>query len=232
MFLSTHFYSIENRVRIKLTTQAAALKLASGSEDSGLEHYMAREVDGQLQSHLEEIGVVWNQRFARKLSKKVLIQLWDVVQFLDNSFIRGCLAEFLLTNERKYHLDQDVAFKARFESKAYHSLYLQEKLSLEQSYLDNICGNRYTLADNKTHLTLLEILQNLNFQIGVKKLGRPKKLQRHKGYRDHGSLPDESTKARRKGVSEDFNLTQLQLKKEQEEKELSDALELLKGWLM
>jgi hypothetical protein len=60
---------------------------------------------------------------------------------------------------------------------------------------------------------------------------RPKRLLRHKGYRDKGSLPEISQVAIRQGYAEEFRLKQQQFQKEEYEKNIEDFILLNKSWM-
>jgi hypothetical protein len=93
------------------------------------------------------------------------------------------------------------------------------------------CRNCYRLInskipqrDNKRLIDIiLEIVTSANLVLISK--ARPKRLQRHKGYRDHGSLGSEFSKTQ-KDQSRDWSL---QLEEQKREKDQQDFLELLLG---
>ena len=232
MLLSQQLYSIEVRVREKIAAEFQRLELTSDSEDSGLEHYMSREEFDVLATHNYDIGVRYNTKFAKKLSKKIVYHLWELSYFFENENIRGMLLSFIEDNRKKFHIDDDLVISTEFESKEYFLLAISDKLWKHPHYFDNLTGNKYTLKDNKTHLTLFEILKALNLHYGISKIARPKKLQRHKGYRDHGSLSDETSRVTRNEWQSDQQNYAL-IEKELERKKIEeDTKEFIKGFLM
>lgn len=232
MILSSSFYSIESRVRSHILQKLQESELTSDSEDHGLEHYMSKENDGNFELENYEIRLLWNRKFAKKLSKKVLLKLWEVSYFLDDERLRGKVVDFLSQNEKKYHLQNDLAYKAEFASKTYFILFLQEKLIEQPSYLFNVIGNKYTLKDNKSHLDVFEILSALNLRYSYRPKQKPKRTQRHKGYRDHGSLSDETSRVLREEWKNDYQNYELEEEKEKLRKEEEDLLDFIKGFLM
>lgn len=231
MFQNTSLYLVEERVGKFISKKLDEIKLPSCSEDNGLEHYMNFETkeDGLI-THNFEIGVQWNYKFAKKLSKKIWIHLQELYYFLDDyQELKGYLSVFLAETSSKYHIDSDGAISALTDP-YYYRVWIQQKLEKNPNYLFNVFGNKYTLKDNTSHLTLFEILQSLNLKFGYHRISPPKRYQRHKGYRDHGSLQDESTKAR-KAFKDDFTVQELQNKLEERRKEQADLADLIKGFL-
>lgn len=229
--LSSYFYSVEERARSLIKKKLQSLELTSDSEDSGLEHYMEREEFNQLATHNYDIGVFYNKKFSRKLSKKILVKLWEISYFIEDENLRGMILSFVQENEKKFHIQNDPAISAEFASIVYFKLFFESKLRNQPQYLNNLIGNKYTLRDNTEHLTLFEIIKNLKLHYGIKMIAKAKKPQRHKGYRDHGSLSDETSRVIRREFLNDDQSFDLQLKKEIREKKEQDALEILKGFL-
>lgn len=232
MLLSSRFYSVESQARDRIRQRIRELELTSDSEDNGLEHYMEREEFDLLATHNYDIGVTWNSKFAKKLSKKILIKLWEISYFLEDEELRGKILVFITEMSEKYHIQDDLAIAAEFASKEYFLLAFQDKLYKHPQYLNNLIGNRYTLKDNKEHLDIFEILKKLNLQYGIRRIAKAKKPQRHKGYRDHGSLSDETSRVLKEEWKSDQQNYDIQEKEEQRQKELEDTLEFIKGFLM
>jgi hypothetical protein len=71
-------------------------------------------------------------------------------------------------------------------------------------------------------------------KIGLQRPNRPKRTIRRRGYKDHGSLPDASTRAIRKGLQEDENLRLEQLKIELQRAEESSRASIreLQIWIL
>lgn len=232
MLLSSRFYSVESQVRDRIRQRLQEMELTSDSEDSGLEHYMNREEFDQLATHNYDIGVFWNKKFAKKLTKKIVVKLMELSYFLESESLRGKILSFVTENEKKFHFNDDPAITAEFASKEYFLLVFQDKLWKSPQYLANLVGNSYTLNDNELHLDLFEILKALNLHYGIRKIAKAKKPQRHKGYRDHGSLSDETSRILKEEWRKDYSNFELQQKEEIRKKELEDTVEFLKGFLM
>jgi hypothetical protein len=192
---------------------------------------MSREEFDLLVTHNYDIGIFYNQKFAKKLSKKIVIKLWEISYFLPDENLRGMILSFVQDNEKKFHLQEDLAFAAEFSSEIYFKLALSDKLYKHPQYLFNLIGNKYTLKDNKQHLDIFEILKMLNLHYGIKKIPKAKKPQRHKGYRDHGSLSDETSRVIRNEYQSDYTNYELQEKLDLREKERQDTLDFIKGFL-
>jgi hypothetical protein len=60
---------------------------------------------------------------------------------------------------------------------------------------------------------------------------KPRRIQRHRGYRDHGTLTDESVSVRRTEFKKDFQLKQEEERIERMKKNFSDSIKLLFGWI-
>jgi len=232
MILSDSFYSVENRARCRINQRLQELELTSDSEDNGLEHYMSREEFDQLATHNYDIGVFWSRKFAKKLTKKIIVKLWEVSYFFDDEQLQGMILSFITENELKYHIQDDPAIAAEFASKIYFQLAFQDKLWKSPQYLSNIIENKYTLSNNEEHLDIFEILKNLNLHYGIRKIAKAKKPQRHKGYRDHGSLSDETSRVLKEEWKNDYSNYEIQQKEEESQKELEDTIEFIKGFLM
>lgn len=98
-------------------------------------------------------------------------------------------------------------------------LVVQETMT-EQQFFSGICNVSY----------LQEALRQIVFRF-EEKLQKPKRLIRHKGYRDKGSLGQISTQALRRGVQEDFYLTIAQFQIEEEQILKSELCTLLEEFL-
>ena len=233
MFLSSTYSSQEEKLRnyIIKFSETGHEREQSASERYGLEHFLEKEVYGSLESHKTEIKVVGRKKVSKLLTKKILMALWDIAQFLDDKE-RALILQFILDNQQRFNIESDVSFKLRLSSKQIHVLYLQEQLERNQNFLINLVKNKYTLKDNESHWTILEILQELRLHYSVSRIPKAQKPQFKKGYRDHGSLADISTRARRLQNLEDINNLEAHLEKERREKEQNDLYLLILGSLI
>lgn len=79
---------------------------------------------------------------------------------------------------------------------------------------------------------LLEVIDSYRFCPIYSKTKPPKRQERHKGYRDKGTLPDISVTALRQGVSEDYLLRELQNEKENYQENIQNFLAMNLAWLL
>jgi hypothetical protein len=81
--------------------------------------------------------------------------------------------------------------------------YLKEQMQIsERDFFGNICCKK------NLYLCWSQILIRFENRI------RPKRVQRHRGYRDKGTLPSYDLKVLREELSEDSRLTEIQIRKE------------------
>lgn len=139
--------------------------------------------------------------------------------------------QFLILEERKRfnlcHEELDLVL----QNKAQSILYLQEKIHLKgwNWYFGSICTEKWSIrlkSGKNITISLWEILPRYFYQMKKK----PKPVQRHRGYRDHGTLGDLNVRARREEIQKDFSSLQAQLDYEAREKKHKGLIDLLKGW--
>lgn len=100
--------------------------------------------------------------------------------------------------------------------------YLElQKTMTEQQFFSGICNVDY----------LLETLSLIKFRF-EEKLRKPKRLLRHKGYRDKGSLGSVSTQVLKREIQSDHYLISLQIQKEEQEVLRKENCSLLKDYLL
>lgn len=85
---------------------------------------------------------------------------------------------------------------------------------------------------NKKEITLRELISspNIYFDFFVLPKRVPKEIQRHKGYRDHGSLGSEFSRTLR-DQADDWSLREEEELREKEEADLHDFRLGLNGWI-
>jgi hypothetical protein len=98
-------------------------------------------------------------------------------------------------------------------------LVAQETMT-EQQFFSGICTNS----------SMLETISLISLRF-EEKLRRPKRIVRRKGYRDKGSLGSVTSAALKKGIAEDYYLTQVQLQLEQKQKKKQEVCILLRDYL-
>lgn len=139
--------------------------------------------------------------------------------------------QFLILEERKRfnlcHEELDLVLSNKGQS----ILYLQEKVHLKgwNWYFGSIMTDTWSIRrkDGSTQvLHLDDILPKYYYQLKKK----PKPVQRHRGYRDHGSLGDLNIRARREELRKDFTTLQEEQLMEQRIKKHTGLIGLLKGW--
>lgn len=91
--------------------------------------------------------------------------------------------------------------------------------------------NRRYLLGLFSEKELAEFLKRFQFKVLYPKTSKPKKVLRHKGYRDKGTLPDESTIARREEVQNEASFTLQQNLREEYQQNINLFLEVHRSYL-
>jgi hypothetical protein len=145
--------------------------------------------------------------------KRELIQLITMFQFSEDDFIK-----FYFLSEM-----QDYLLKAR----GLEDLIFLTKKETFKKYLS--CSTRmerrFMLSIFKEE-ALEETLNSFSVKVIKARTSTPKRLIRHKGYRDHGSLPEISEKALREEIRDDISLRLKQVQKWEYDDFMSYFLEL------
>lgn len=138
-------------------------------------------------------------------------------------------------------LDLEDLYKQRSFTNNFQYSYLKSLNDSQFAYeIDSILFNKKSRRDwfrkfnSKTTigLTFTEILSSEYLRLNpiFKSKTRPKKLQRHKGYRDHGSLGSEFSKTL-KQQSTDYTIREAEERRRIEKLQAHDLLMGLCGWI-
>lgn len=126
--------------------------------------------------------------------------------------------------------------KLEIENKVLHLKGLEDLSFLVSDKWEQFisCSTRF----NKRYLrglfseqSLEEFMKRFHYRIQYPKTSKPLKVQRHKGYRDKGTLPNSSTIARRQEIEKEFRFTEEQINKENYQEWIDFYLELHLNYL-
>lgn len=121
----------------------------------------------------------------------------------------------LLENSESHWLSVLLENKGRFLK------YLEIQMTMtEQQWFSGVCNKK----------NLLDTLSNIRLRF-EEKLRKPRKVVRRKGYRDKGSLGDNSTRAIRQEIQSEFALTLAQFELEEKRKLKHTESRLLVSYL-
>lgn len=191
-------------------------------------HYISREFEYKLLSGNYDVIFRIDSKKLRNLSTKQELLLYILLRILKQTDETGFL-NVVFSDYNEYLIKKSFFNQPRY-------FYLQQLNEKQFNYeidseLWNTKSRRHfyrvvnqKTKDGKDSIDLLkEILLSCQFHLISKT--RPKRTQRHKGYRDHGSLGSEFSRSQRQQIqSEEWRKIC-----EREEKRKQDFLEFLRG---
>lgn len=155
----------------------------------------------------------------RTLRRNEIIQMICMFQFDEESFVKYFFLAELQTYLRKSKGLEDLVLLAKPET--FFGMLM--------------CSSRFNrrlmfslLSESELHKTL----SSLRLKVLYPKTSKPKRAVRHKGYRDHGSLPELGNPERRKGILEDVHMQEFQNQKEDYQERIQLYLDSHEAFLL
>lgn len=189
----------------------------------------------KLESGNFELVINTNYRYLRSLTGKQKVDLYIILRILhllypENERLNFVYFDVTECMNKKGLKQNDRYFYLSSLNDKLFELYIYDIFMVRTSY--RFFARRINQKlQNYEQKTLIQVLreflsQDLKFYLLSKK--KPAKVQRHKGYRDHGSLGSEFSKTR-KDQSRDWTVRQEEEYKNRRE---DVYLPLLEGWLV
>lgn len=197
-----------------------------------LDASLSKLFSSTLQSRLKD--QIWGRSSVSNITKCDVTDLESI-----NIYMRDY--DSLLFYSILYHYidDKIIYYNVRFALEEIFNLnpdivWMNALLDSKSAVLEYLLGttsyhSREIFGNILDRTKMEKRIRSIRPQYKIKK--RPKRVQRHRGYRDKGTLPPYDAKIRRRELSLDVWNTELQNKIEVERQTRLDMTEFLKGFL-
>lgn len=192
-------------------------------------------VTEKLESGNFELVINTNYRYLKELTGKQKVDLYVILRILHLLYPENKRLNFIYFDvtecfNKKGLKQNDRYFYLSSLSDKLFELYIYDIFMVRKSYrfFARRINQKLQNYNQKNLVQVLQefLIQDLKFYLLSKK--KPAKVQRHKGYRDHGSLGSEFSRTR-KDQSRDWTVQQEEEYKHRRE---DVYLPLLEGWLV
>lgn len=197
--------------------------------------YNSREFESKLQSGKYDVVSRIDPKVLRNLTStqkmNIYIMLRLLVQECDSGFLRMVFSDYkeyltkrtFFNNDRYFYLSSltDSMFNYEIDTLLWNN---KSKRDLYRKL-----SQREQQQNNKNTFELLEEILS-SYQFSLIEKHRPKRVQRHKGYRDHGSLGSDFSKTLKQQANS-AEWKEICEKAEKEKQDFLNFLWALHGWI-